>query len=105
MGTPAPCMVGRHPYREGAEGVSDPFRQVEVRRAINGPARERAAGDDGLVAEIPQRLPFLLQPVTCLCNVILTTGGIPHQMPRVIVIPMDKPQKDPEYCASKRPIS
>ena len=83
----------------------EPVLEVEVKKAIAMMARKKAAGDDGLVAELFQNLPCLLRPVTSLFNMILQQGRLPYQMLRVVMIPLDKPHRDPEQCRSKRPIS
>ena len=56
-------------------------------------ARKKAAGGDGLVAELFQRLPCFVKPATSLFNVILQNGRMPHQMLRVAMIPLDKPHQ------------
>ena len=74
-------------------------------RVILGLAKKKAAGDDGLVAEMFQELPCLLSPLTRLFNLILQTGRIPYPMLKVAMIPLDKPRRNPEECRPKRPIS
>ena len=86
-------------------GKLPPVVGVEVRKAVAMMAKKKAAGDDGLVAELFQNLSRLIKPVVRLFNLILQNGGIPHQMLRVVMIPLEKSHKDPEQCESKRPTS
>ena len=92
-------------YRRQMTGQYEPIREVEVSRAILGLTKKKAAGDDGMVAEVFQGLPCLLKPLTRLFNLILHTGRIPYPMLKVIMVPLDKPRRNPEECRSKRPIS
>ena len=82
-----------------------PFSAVEVYRAIHGLQKRKAPGPDGYMAEIYQNLPDTLPPLKDLFNLILTTGSIPLPMLKLHIVPLDKPQKNPEECGSKRPIS
>ena len=82
-----------------------PVLEVGVKKAMAVMAKTKAAGGDGLIAEVFRNLPCLIKPAVELFNLILRRGRMPQQMLRVIPIPLDKPQKDPEQCRSKRPIS
>ena len=79
-------MTGRH----------DPIRGLEVQRASSGLAKREAAGEDGLVAEVFQKLPSLLTLVTCLFDTILKTGRFPGSLLQGITVPLDKPNRDQE---------
>ena len=82
-----------------------PITTVEVRKAVATMARKKAAGDDGLVAELFQNLPCTIPVMLKMFNLVLFKGRIPHQLLRVVMVPLDKPHRDPEQCKSKRPIS
>ena len=82
-----------------------PVLEVEAQKAVDMMARKKAAGGDRLNAELFQNPPRLIKPVAQLFHLILQSGRMPHQMLRVVMAPRDKPQKNPERCRSKRPIS
>ena len=86
-------------------GTFDRIREVEVARVFAGVARRKAAGDDGLVAEMLQQAPSLVKTETCLFNMILKTGRFPDQMLQAAMVPLGKPNRGPEICGSKRPTS
>ena len=92
-------------YRTPMRGKVEPVREVEVRKAISGLAGKKAAGLDGIAAEVFQKMPFLIRHLTRLFNGILETGRMPQKMLQVVMIPLDKAGRDPERCGSKRPIS
>ena len=68
-------------------------------------AQKKAAGHDGYVAEVYQHLPCLVSPIKELFNVILQTGCLPLDMLKLVIVLLDKPNRDPELCKSKRPIA
>ena len=72
-----------------------PFLEAEVKKAIAVMAKKKATGADGLAAELFHYMPCLLQPTVRLFNIILQTGRMPHQLLRVIMIPLVKPRKGP----------
>ena len=74
-------------------------------KAINGLARGRAPGPDGLQAELFQGLTCLLVSLKWLFNCIVMNGRFPRSLTRLYVVPLDKPGKDASLCGSKRPIS
>ena len=92
-------------HRTPMRGRVEPVREVEVRKAIGGLAGKKAAGLDGLAAEVFQKTPCLIRHLTQLFNGILETGRMPQKMLQVVMIPLDKAGRDPERCGSKRPIS
>ena len=81
------------------------FSVVEVREALYSLAEGKAAGPDGLVVEVYQNLPCVIEPLAELFSIILKVGGLPLSMLKLTIAPLDKPNKDPEECGSKRPIS
>ena len=76
-----------------------------IYRAVHNLAKKKAAGPDGYPAEVYQQLSSALRPLRDLFNVILSTGHIPLPMLQLHIVPPDKPNKDPEKCKAKRPIS
>ena len=104
-GRPTSGKNGGEGYRPPMRGEVEKVREVEVRKAIGGLAGKKAAGLDGLVAEVFQNMPCLIRPLTRLFDGILETGRMPQKMLQVVMIPLDKVGRDPERCGSKRPIS
>ena len=81
------------------------FSAVEVYKAVHSMSKKKASGPDGFMAEAYQNLPGVLNPLRQLFNLILNTGRMPLPMLRLHIVPLEKPQEDPEECGSKRPIS
>ena len=98
-------LRNRTGYQRQVHGDFQGFTLVEVDKAIHSLSRGEATGPDGLMAEVYQNLPCLHKPIQALFNVILDTGNIPLPMLKLHIIPLDKAQKGPELCRSKRPIS
>ena len=92
-------------YRTPTRGTAEPVREVEVRKAIGGLAGKKAAGMDGIAADVFQTMPCLIRHLTRPFNGVLATGGMPQKMLQVVTIPLGKARRDPERCGSKRPIS
>ena len=80
-------------------------RLIEIAEAVGEPAEGRAPGPDGFPAELFRKLPILQDALTILFNIILETGDIPTALRRIYLVPILKPSKDPQLCASRRPIS
>ena len=98
-----PHSSSKYKKKDKAEFL--PFSETEVYRAVRSLAKKKAAGPDGFPAEVYQQLPGVLQPQKELFNLILKTGHIPLPMLKLHIVPLDKPNKDPEECRGKRPIS
>ena len=92
-------------YKRKNEEEFLPFNDTEVYRAVRSLAKKKAAGPDGFPAEVYQQLPGVLRPLRELFNLIIKTGHIPLPMLQLYIVPLDKPNKDPEECKNKRPIS
>ena len=82
-----------------------PVRAVEVAKAIDSMGTSKSPGPDGLLAEVFKNMPSLTQPLATLFTKILERGAIPNTMMELYIIPLEKPDKDPKLCTSKRPIS
>ena len=81
-----PLSPFREPIREGFAEV----RPVEVRKAIQQLASNRAPGPDGLPSEIYKNLPSLAPYLTALINAIYNTGVLPQKPCQAYVIPPTK---------------
>ena len=82
-----------------------PFREVEILKAIRSLAGKKAPGADALPGEVYKRLTGMLPALTLLTTAVVRMGTLPHKLLEVLIIPLDKPGKDPHLCESKRPIS
>ena len=92
-------------YRGLVQGTFEEIRAVEVTKAISILSVGKAAGPDGVPAEIYKEMPTLWEHIKVFINCVLSKGRVPAPLLMVHPVPLDKPQKDPEECKSKRPIS
>ena len=83
----------------------DTFSATEVYKAVHGLSKKKASGPDGFMVEVYQNMPGVLPPLRQLFNLVLETGHLPLPMLKLHIVPLEKPQKDPEECGAKRPIS
>ena len=79
--------------------------RIEVMKGCKELAPGRAPGPDGFTAKLFQELPALTDALTALFNLIFEKGDIPVTLRRIYLIPILKPNKDPQLCSSRRPIS
>ena len=103
-GTRLPTHVAEG-YRKPMRGEFEKFRQVEVAKAVRSLAAGKAAGPDGLPAEIFCNLSATWELVGAVFNGVMGRGVFPSGLRRLYIIPLDKPGRNPERCESKRPIS
>ena len=92
-------------YRKAMTGEFEAFRGVEIAKAIQGLGKGKAPGPDGVTAELLRGLPALEKGICSLLTCIVRSGNFPQPLLQLYVTPLDKPGKDAEACASKRPIS
>ena len=86
-------------------GDSLAIHQVDVKRALRSLRRSKAPGPDGHVAEIYRNHWCMLTPLVCLFNVVLETGRFPPKVLKLPIVPLDKPQRNRDFCESGRPVS
>ena len=86
------------------QGTFLSFSDAEIRKAIMGPTRKKAASPHGFPVELFRELPSLLGPVHDLRNGIITSGHFPVPLLRLYLIILDKPNRGAGFCKNKRPI-
>ena len=102
-----PMEPARRAHRAGRilEGTFEPFREVEIVKAIRGLATNKSPGPDAIPAEVYRNLPSMVSAITALITKMVETGRIPKILLEVHLAPLDKPRKDPQLCTSKRSTS
>ena len=82
-----------------------PFRAVEIQKAVEDVSPNKAPGADAIPALVYQQLKGLVPLLQQLITAMAQSGQIPKQLLEIIIAPLDKPGKSPHACDAKRPIS
>ena len=86
--------------------VNDPFSLFELQDAIRQSKPNSSPGEDGICYEVIKHLPKSCQIVILsLLNRMWSEGDIPERWKHSIVLPIQKPGKDPSSLDSYRPIA
>ena len=87
------------------QGVFAEFREVEIIKAIEDLSKDKTPGADAIPAAIYKTLSWLTPLIRRLLTSMVRSGCVPKPLLEIIIVPIDKPGKNPHLCESKRPIS
>eukprot|EP00760_Papus_ankaliazontas_P014471 PhM_4_TR16085/c2_g1_i1/m.38487 len=84
----------------------DPITNCEFDAALSRLSTNRAAGPDGLHAEMLRNLPRCARTLLHhICDTSLRLGRVPHSLKQAEIVALPKARKDPTLVESYRPIS
>ena len=95
----------REGFRVGRWQLLPPITEQEIMLAAREMSKGKAAGPDGVPAEVYQHLSGLHGPLAELYTQMIEDNNIPEEACRYYIVPFDKVGKDPSQCSAKRPIS
>ena len=87
------------------EAKNTTITEEEIKIIVKELPTNKATGRDKIPAEFYRKLPALAKALIPMYTNMIENNHLPTAACEYVILPFDKPGKDPSQCASRRPIS